>query len=291
MTNTTQISNWGRWGRGDELGTVNLITDEARRRGLSEARSGRAVSLARPITPSPLLAGPMAPYTHETTAVQSVMQYTGTPPRAMAELLTVNTHHPEVTHLDAMGHFVTDGKVYPGVDLAQSVGLAGVRHGSASAFAQGILTRGILLDLAPGGRLEPGHAVTADDLDAAAARCGVTPQPGDALVLRGGWHLAEDRNRNQVPGLTTGAVEWLHQHDISLYAGDIGDANPALPGDPGPLHRIGLGLLGLVLIDGAAPGDLAQVCAEEKRYSFLLVIAPPRIESVTGIMVNPLAIF
>ncbi|GAA3633574.1 cyclase family protein [Kineosporia mesophila] len=287
----TELSNWGRWGEADELGTVNLITAEARRRGLAEAVSGRTVSLARPVIPSPLMGGPMAPRTHQTTGVQTVMQFTGPDPMAMAELLIINSHHPEVTHLDAMGHFVTDGQVYPGVPLARSVTPAGVRHGSASAFGDGILTRGVLLDLAPGGRLEPGHAVTADDLEATAAREGLDVQPGDALIVRGGYHLADDRGLVAVPGMTTSAVEWIHQKEISLYGGDIGDASPALPGERGPLHRIGLALLGLVLLDGSSPDALAQVCVEEGRYSFLLVVAPPRIEAVTGVLVNPIAIF
>ncbi|MGW1306836.1 hypothetical protein ACWD5R_45575, partial [Streptomyces sp. NPDC002514] len=50
-------SNWGRWGADDELGTLNLITEEARARGAAEARTGRAVSLAQPIQPAPLVSG------------------------------------------------------------------------------------------------------------------------------------------------------------------------------------------------------------------------------------------
>ena len=37
---TRELSNWGRWGQDDQLGTVNLITPENRRRAL-ESRARR----------------------------------------------------------------------------------------------------------------------------------------------------------------------------------------------------------------------------------------------------------
>ena len=47
----------------------------------------------------------------------------------------------------------------------------------------------------------------------------------------------------------------------------------------------------LPLIDAAKVDDLAAVCAQLSRYSFLLTVAPPRIHGMTGVPVNPLAIF
>ena len=40
------VSNWGRWGEKDELGTLNLIDDAAVQRGVAAARTGRRFSLA-----------------------------------------------------------------------------------------------------------------------------------------------------------------------------------------------------------------------------------------------------
>ena len=42
-------SNWGRWGKDDELGALNLITAAKRAEALALARSGIVVSLSRPI--------------------------------------------------------------------------------------------------------------------------------------------------------------------------------------------------------------------------------------------------
>ncbi|MCX5398357.1 cyclase family protein [Streptomyces sp. NBC_00102] len=283
-------SNWGRWGADDELGTLNLITREARARGAAEARTGRAVSLAQPIRPAPFVSGPFAPTTREDSPVQHLMQYTGGAP-ATADMMLVTNHHVRSTHLDALGHQVVDGQVYPGRPLAESVTPTGVRHGSTAAFAAGIVTRGVLLDLAFEGPLPAGHPITSEDLEAAEARQDVRLESGDALVVRCGWVYAIDPEK-PMPGISLDAVRWMHRRGVSLYAGDLGDAYPPLdPAVPGPLHRVALPLLGMPLIDVTELGEVAAVCAELNRYAFLLSVAPPRIHGLTGIPVNPLAIF
>ena len=44
-----KLSNWGRWGADDELGTLNLITPERRKRAAALVREGVTVTCARPI--------------------------------------------------------------------------------------------------------------------------------------------------------------------------------------------------------------------------------------------------
>ncbi|MEU5273484.1 cyclase family protein [Streptomyces hygroscopicus] len=284
-------SNWGRWGEDDERGTLNLITGEARARGAAEARTGRTVSLALPIRPTPVISGPFAPSTQDASPVQQMMVYVGSPAPATADVMLVTNHHPRSTHLDALGHTVRDGRVYPGRPVDEAVTPAGARHGSTAAYAAGIATRGILLDLAAGGPLPSGHAVTSRDLEAAEERQGVRLESGDALVVRCGWPMTPVPGR-PMPGMSLDAVRWMHRRGAALYAGDIGDAHPDLdPACPSPLHGVALPLMGLPLIDAAEVDDLAAVCAELGRYAFLLTVAPPRIHGLTGVPVNPLAIF
>ena len=45
----TTLSNWGRWGTDDQLGTLNLITPEKTRRAAGLVREGITVSCARTI--------------------------------------------------------------------------------------------------------------------------------------------------------------------------------------------------------------------------------------------------
>ncbi|WP_030826840.1 cyclase family protein [Streptomyces hygroscopicus] len=284
-------SNWGRWGEDDERGTLNLITEEARARGAAEARTGRTVSLALPIRPAPVISGPFAPSTQDASPVQQMMVYVGSPAPATADVMLVTNHHPRSTHLDALGHTVRDGRVYPGRPVDEAVTPAGARHGSTAAYAAGIATRGILLDLAADGPLPSGHAVTSRDLEAAEERQGVRLESGDALVVRCGWPMTPVPGR-PMPGMSLDAVRWMHRRGAALYAGDIGDAHPDLdPACPSPLHGVALPLMGLPLIDAAEVDDLAAVCAELGRYAFLLTVAPPRIHGLTGVPVNPLAIF
>ena len=181
---------------------------------------------------------------------------------AMAEVLVLTPHNPELTHLDALVHMPIDGHVYPGRPLTEAVTPSGVRHGSTTAFADGVLTPGVLLDLAPGGRRPPAHPVTGADLDAAEQRSGVRLEPGDALVVRGGWTFSRDP-ATPMPGITVDAVAWMRRRDIAVYAGDIGDAHPPVDLQVAmPLHLVGLARLGMPSIDGAEVEELAKVCAE-----------------------------
>jgi kynurenine formamidase len=209
----------------------------------------------------------------------------------MADVAVITNHHPRSTHLDGLGHMVHDELVYPGRPLRESVTPAGVRHGSTTAFAEGIVTRGVLLDLAADGPLPSAHAVTATDLDDAEKRQGVRLEPGDALVVRCGWTMTPTPER-PLPGISVDAVRWMHRRGVSVYAGDIGDAVPPLDRSvPAPLHMVGLHKMGLPLIDSAKVDELAAVCVELSRHSFLFTAAPPRIHGMTGVPVNPLAIF
>lgn len=284
-------TNWGRWGAEDELGTLNLITGQVRARAVAQARTGRWVSLAMAVDPASMLGGPFAPPAPASPPVQQAMFYTGTPPMGMSEALIVIPHHPALTHLDAVAHMPVDGHGLPRAPAERGVSAGGVTHGSTAAFADGVLTRGVLLDLAPGDRLPPAHPITGADLDAAQQRAGVDLEPGDALVVRGGWTFSWEP-ASPTPGMTLDAVAWMHQRDVSLYAGDIGDAFPPL--DPQvalPLHMVGLARLGMPLIDGAEVEALAALCAQMGRHTFLRAIAPPRLRGAIGIPVNPMAIF
>jgi hypothetical protein len=118
-------------GENDESGTLNLITDAVRAGAAAEARSGRIVSLARPIRPTPIIMGPFAPATTEVAPVQQVMVYTPPAHQAAADMMIMMNHHPRLTHLDALRHQAIDGQVYPGRPFADSVTAAG-----ASAAAQ-----------------------------------------------------------------------------------------------------------------------------------------------------------
>ncbi|GAA3310910.1 cyclase family protein [Streptomyces cinereospinus] len=284
-------TNWGRWGPDDESGTLNFITDEARARGVAAATTGRVVSLAFPVRPAPLV-GPV-PFGDGglPTGVMQMMAFNGSPTRVLTDVLVLNTHHGAVTHIDALAHVPADGQVYPGRPLNEAVVGGSLRHGSTTPFAAGITTRGVFLDLAPDGRLEPGHAVTGQDLAEAERRTGTRLASGDALVVRGGWRVA-DHLTEQVPCMDISAVRWMAEREVSVYAGDIGDLPPVRPGGRPPvMHQVALARLGMPLIDNADVAALATACGELGRHTFLFVVGAAPVTGATGLPVNPLAIF
>lgn len=284
------LTNRGRWGADDDRGTLNFITAAARARGVAEAVTGRVVSLAHPITPVPM-AAPVAFAEHSMpSAVLQTMTFTGSPTPALTDVLLINVHHARSTHIDALAHIPVDDTVYPGVPLAEATAGATVSRSSSSAFVDGIVTRGVLLDLAPGERLAENHVVTADDLAAAERRQGVRVESGDALVVRGGW-IAADDPFGPLPTTSVSAVEWMAEREVCLYAGDIGDKLPEPSAGSPVLHDIALAQLGMPLIDCANVAELARVCAEIERYSFLFALGTIAVRGATGLPVNPLAVF
>ncbi len=284
-------TNWGRWGDDDELGTLNFITDESRARGAAAVRTGRTVSLAHPIVPVTLAGGGAVPHgpSPMPAPVQQMLYFTGSPAPALADVLIVNTHHIAMTHVDALAHIPVDGHVYPGVPVGQAASRGRLTHGSTTAFAAGITTAGTFLDLAPGGRLDPGYEIVAADLDTAEQRAGVRVRSGDALVLRGGWDIHRDLVE-PLPTMTLDAVRWLADREISLLASDVGDRPPG-PGSIPVLHSVGLARLGLPLVDNTHVTDLAAVCSELNRLQFLFVLGALPVLGATGVPVSPLAIF
>jgi kynurenine formamidase len=202
--------------------------------------------------------------------------------------------HDVSPHLawNPLAHWSTDGEVYPGRPRAQAVTPAGVTHGSTTAFAAGIVTRGVLLDLAVDGPLPSAYGVTSHDFEQAEKRQGVQVSSGDALVVRLGWTSTPVADRTPSPGISLDAVRWMDRRGVALCASDRGDAHPPLdPNGPSPLHGVALGRMAMTLIDAANLDDLAALCAQLQRYSFLLTIAPPRIHGLTGVPVNPIALF
>ena len=69
----------------------------------------------------------------------------------------------------------------------------------------------------------------------------------------------------------------------------------ALPGPdpdlPLPLHQLGIGAMGLTLLDWPHLDRLLAMCAQLQRRQFLLTVAPLLIVGGTGSPVNPIATF
>ena len=220
----TSLSNWGRWGDDDRIGTLNLITDEIRVAAASIIRTGRAISLSRPIDPldpDPLASGfalvqRFMTLNEVTDHLDREMRY-----EAVTEYVGIAAHGSN-THVDGLAHYSWDGRNYNGFAKSDTNSLHGARSLSMDQAEHGFITRGVLLDIAGlhGVKwLERGHAVTPDELLAAEQRQGVTVRPGDALMVHTGnaaailsegpdgeRHFgASGRSTRQLPAVLAGA--------------------------------------------------------------------------------------
>jgi kynurenine formamidase len=297
------LSNWGRWGPEDRLGTLNLITDAVRLDAAGLVREGSIVSLSRdidPLAPDPLGSG--------LAVVQRFMQigeakyHLGDAVRfdGLTEYVGIACHGSN-THLDGLAHYSWDGKNYNGYDVAENTSIGGAKLSVNDASA-GIVTRGVLLDIAALHGLEwlePGHPIAPEELLAAEERQGVSVRSGDVLLIHTGHvqrTLAEGLDpKGRQPGLHAACLPFLRERDVAALGSDcIQDVQPSGLGSMDlirPIHAVGLVALGLWLIDNMELSELRTKCAETGRWAFFFTMLPWRFVGVTSSATNPVALF
>lgn len=288
----TQVKNWGRWGADDQRGALNLITPQVRQRAVATVQDGITISCALPLNTQPSEEN-VSPVQHFMVRAGDLPEATGS-----ADYLAIAPHGMAHTHLDALCHIFYRGQMYNGYP-ASAVTSGGATRNAITAGEQGIVSRGVLLDL-PHARgvpwLEPGDAIVPDDLEAAEQRCGVRVEEGDILLVRTGrWQRSREvgawNGRETLAGLHAACLPWLHTRGISVLGCDgISDVMPSgVAGMRLPIHAVAIPMIGLHLIDNAQLDDLAAACAERNRWAFLLTLAPLRLERGTGSPINPIA--
>ena len=287
------LSNWGRWGPDDEVGTLNLITQEKRKEAAALVQSGVTVSLAR-----------------NTDNVESVdnpcpvewEMVNATPNGASDRIAFRCIHGLGTTHIDGFGHRFFDGKMWNGVEMSETVTMEeGAKVNAVLTMKDGIVTRGVLYDiprLKGVDFLQPGYRVTVEDLEAWEKITGAAVGSGDAMLFRWGrWARCEADGPfdtwEEAAGLDNSVIPWLRERDISILGWETPGYTPRLDGDLPTLalHDFALTMLGIHLIDRSDLKALAEMAAAEGRWEFMLTIAPLPIPNGTGSPVNPIAIF
>src|ERR1041385_2037533 len=216
------LSNWGRWGKDDQRGTVNLITAAKVKQAASLVKQGITVSLEHPLL-TEAAADNTNPLTHTMTA-------TGENPVFGAYAMdsySIAFHGYGHTHMDALGHAFQDGKMYNGYPQS-SVTKNGAMKNDITVYQNGIVTRGILVDIP---RLkgipymEPGAPVYAEDIEAWEKKAGVKIGSGDAVFVRTGrWARRAAKgpwNAGEIlAGLHVSVVPWLKPRAVAILGGD-----------------------------------------------------------------------
>jgi len=287
----TELSNWGRWGKDDEMGTLNLVTPAKRKQAAALVREGFSVSLARDASATKEIDNPCP--------IEWAM-YMDTPGMVMDRISYPCIHGPGTTHLDSFAHVFFDGKMWNGYSHGLVTKERGAEKSSILTMKNGIVTRGVLYDI-PKSKgvpyLEPGTRIYPEDLEAWEKKIGVKAGPGDALLLRWGkWARRAKLGpwaNDEAAGFDNSVMPWLKKRDIALLGWETAGYAPAPPGDipKGSLHNLVLAILGVHILDRADFEALSEAAAARNRWEFMLTIAPLPIPNGTGSPVNPLAVF
>ncbi len=201
------------------------------------------------------------------------------------------------THVDALCHVSHQGKLHGGVDAfeAQKGGRFS-RHGVETIPLT--FCRGLMLDVAGlhgVSCLEPGRAITADDLQKAARQQRIEVRAGDAVLVRSGWpeHWGDPEtflgHAKGVPGPDESAAQWLAERKIR-FTGAETIAYEWIPAGRGhallPVHRILLVENGIHIVEAMNLTAIAKDGVSE----FLFVLCPLKVVGATGVPVRPVAV-
>ena len=294
------VNNWGRWGEDDERGTLNLITPEVVQRAAASVRRGAAFPLAMALSENGPQVGLIPGRGNPERSMIAVNQPLGRDPTAFAssdDLVTMGLQ--AATHWDALAHVTYEDRLYNGFPASSTTAAGASRCGIDKVGV--VVSRGVLLDVARArgvDRLEPGYAITAEDLDAAEELARVDVGAGDIVLVRTGQvQLLTEDDRSAYafpsPGLSLQTVPWLHARDVAAVACD----NLTLEVFPGerrglllPVHLLHLVEMGLTQGQNWDLEWLAADCADDGVYAFLLEATPEPFAGALGAPVAPVAI-
>ncbi|GAA1299283.1 cyclase family protein [Streptomyces javensis] len=299
--------NWGRWGEDDEIGTLNFVGPEQVRAAAGLVRRGEVIPVSLPYDPrgcqdggfrqNPQLLVKASGSDHLSGAQE---QTPWGPARGFGfsdDVVILPTQSG--TQWDSLSHIFFEGKMYNGrsADLVTSAGAA--RNGIEKTVSRFVM-RGVLLDIARWAgvdSLEPGYAISADELERVAASQGVEIRRGDALLVRTGF-LGARRGRwgdyagGPSPGLSLHTAPWLYEREVAAVASDTWgvEVRPNEIDHVQPLHSVALVHMGLALGEIFDLEALSAHCADDGVYEFMFVAAPLPLTGASGSPLSGLVI-
>jgi kynurenine formamidase len=299
------VNNWGRWGPDDERGTLNLLTADHVRTAAALVRDGKCFPLAIPLSEDGPQLGFVPGRTNPSRTMVAVHEPLGGDPASDdGDGVRFNDDAVQMglqaaTHWDALAHVSYAGRMYNGFPTS-IVGPGGASKLGADRIGP-VVGRGVLLDVARAAgvdRLDGATALTAADLEAAEALGRVTAGEGDIVLLRTGqmqllragdkWGYAIS-----TAGPSMQTVEWFHRRGVAAVATDnlSFEVYPSAQGAPMlPVHMLHIVEMGLLQGQNFDLEALAEDCADDGRYEFLLMATPEPFAGACGAPVAPVAV-
>jgi kynurenine formamidase len=299
-----RLSNWGRWGEADVLGTLNFI-DAAKRRAAAElVRSGETFSLSIEYGPEGPQSGSIGRFNPVHTMTLTDQSRRSLPHGIGAADDLLVTPMQSATHWDGLGHIFDHGIAWNGRRASDVVNTDGDTVTGIERVTDAFASRAVLLDVGRAigdGELMDGFAITTDHLEQTIAAQGETSRVGrgDIVLLRTG-QLSRCRRDGwgqyaggPAPGMSFQTIGWIHDTEIAAIASDTWGAEVRpneFPDAFQPWHQVVIPHLGLYVGEMFDLDTLAQACAADGNYDCLLVAAPLAVKGGVGAPVNPIAV-
>ena len=295
-----ELSNWGRWGSDDELGTLNFVGPPQVLAAAAEVRTGQVFQLSIPVGsngPQSGMGGRLNPVHLMSMAPQDWSDPHGVQISDDWIIMPLQSG----TQWDGLAHVAYDDRMYNDFATSEVGARFGARRLAVDAMTDRLVGRGVLLDIA---RLKgvpwlaAGAAITPEDLSAAEQVQGVTVREGDFLFVRTGWRakfLADGPEgwMRAEPGLDLACARWLHERSVAALGSDnwaVEVMPSAAAGVIVPLHCVLIRDMGMPLAEILDLEALSAACASDGRWSFLLAAPPLHISNAVGSPTTPIAI-
>jgi kynurenine formamidase len=302
--------NWGRWGDDDEIGALNFLDAAEVLRGVQHVKSGKVFACGLPIGNAE--GDPVWP--GRTGAIRLMTQDRSHYVAGKKDPLPGGLEYADdmitaflqgSSQFDALGHTWYGDQLYNGFPAETTVG-GMARCGVDKLAKRGVVGRGVLIDMARHrgkDALDTGETFGVEDLEAAAAKQGVTIEQHDNLCIRTGWlNVFFEQGADAFygeqfvePGLTytPELVRWFQDREIASLSTDTIANEVTVHRESGialPLHAALMRNLGILFSEIIWFEDVAADCAEDGQWTFLYAAAPIHIIGGTGAPVNPILI-
>ncbi len=302
-----QLSNWGRWGKDDQIGTLNNVTSADLINAGKLIKKGKVfslgLSLKEPIQ-SGLFGGRWNPiHSMLATGTDAAAGNQDVPsPYLRYADDAINMPCQASTQWDALCHIFLDDKMYNGYD-AKLVDARGAKKLGIEHVRDKMAGRGVLLDVARHKgveSLDDGYAITNADLDACAKAQGVDIRKGDFVIVRTG-HQERCLKKNDwhgyaggdAPGVAFETCYWIREHDIAAICTDTWgcEVRPNETNEANqPWHWVVIPAIGISMGEIFYLKELAEDCMADNVYEFFFTAPPLHLPGAAGSPINPQAI-
>jgi kynurenine formamidase len=283
------------WGPADEIGALNMMTEQSRLGILQRATSGKVYDLAVDLfVGMPTCCGPFGDPSYQ-------IWMTHAPARANAKGLSysgdgLSMYSHAGTHIDALNHFGLNGQIWNEVRADDALGVRGWTKSGADKYPP-IVARGVLVDMAKAKgvvRLPASYSITAADLQEALDSQRTKLEPGDVVLIRTGlmtlWPDPAKYRLIDQAGLSLEAAQWLVDGQKAMLIGADNFGVESFPSKNSanfaPLHSYLLAEKGVSLLELVWLEDLAK----DRVYEFLFIASPLKLRGATASPLRPLAI-